>query len=154
MTDHRYVDGRQHYGRAALVRTCDTGVFFWQTPAAAASWPASPATLRRLAAAFRASAGPSAGAGGDAGFGDAGMEEPAGPAADAKARCKRRRSGFAAGAAPECSGTTAGRDEWVSRKHARRAERAVARAHLEAVRQQRRAARREARSKGARKDKG
>ena len=104
MTDHRYVDGRQHYGRAALVRTCDTGVFFWQTPAAAASWPASPATLRRLA--------------------------------------------------PECSGTTAGRDEWVSRKHARRAERAVARAHLEAVRQQRRAARREARSKGARKDKG
>jgi hypothetical protein len=127
VTEHRYIDGRQHYGRGGLVRVCDTAVFFWQTPAAAAAWPASSASLRRLAAAFRSSAEPAPTGNGDAAV-RAGTVEKRRPAA-----AKRQRD---EGRAPEAAYTPP--DDRVQRKAARRAERALARAESEAIRQRRR----------------
>ena len=147
--EHRYVDGRQHYGRGGLVRTCDTAVFVWQTPAAAAAWPVSPPLLRRLADAFRATAGPdTAGEGGGApggGVAVAGGKRPR-VGAEAAAAASEPTAASAASA-----GGGSGEEAWVRRKAARRAEREVRRAQSDALRLQRRQARREQRETRKRK---
>ena len=50
---HGYLSGEQHIknGRR-LLSTCDSAIFFWQSPAAAVQWPVNDSTVKRLRDAF------------------------------------------------------------------------------------------------------
>jgi hypothetical protein len=53
IADHGYFRGDQHMKRERrLLSTCDSALFFWQSPAAAGSWPVDPDSVGRLVNAF------------------------------------------------------------------------------------------------------